>query len=644
MRAITKQINENQKEGARELIELPLSGWQLLGVNLNPDPHDVFTQLNKKLENVRLNGFSKETYDKREEILNLVATSLVETQLKDGTVGKGATKEENKDDDKIWISSEDKVSGLLLLLEAGLTEECLLIANNLINRKEKGVEGINENDREMNLLIDYAALACADEMKTKRFFESAARVLEERLSNNELSIISEVRERMKKELINLKPYRILDLVSREIDEKEHLSGIRLLEIMVQEKGGLEGNGVIGMSDEEFSSFFAQIRSYLTLQEQIDLYGRWCRDGSRAACFLKGIALVAAGFTQRKVKRIKEGLMDLEGLGSKELDPILSNIYLLLGDIKVAEDMLERNENEKFREWCKGVSGDKLGQQCAWCREWLKRDVLVGYRDIDTDPNLDAYFGDRDVIRDIEGPDVDRPEERYKTGTDYTRSWEEGFVRNKKHMVSGIELGNVSDGKSGESVSKRIMKAPSQWAKRMKDTYRMKIGVLTGIGIISMIGVGIYKERPNNKSSFLDNKKSKAEVVISKTNSERDLNRKRTDRLLEDAIRDWHLEKKKVLSGENRDLNRLKTASKDRIRELIIERSQDRMRGERQLIEVEIREVRLLRENNLEADVEATLLYSSRRLNAGGEEISRTSPHTFKRIYRLRQNNGRWIVS
>jgi hypothetical protein len=30
------------------------------------------------------------------------------------------------------------------------------------------------------------------------------------------------------------------------------------------------------------------------------------------------------------------------------------------------------------------------------RDWLGRDVLPGYRDLEADPDLEAYFADRDV--------------------------------------------------------------------------------------------------------------------------------------------------------------------------------------------------------------------------------------------------------
>ena len=68
-----------------------------------------------------------------------------------------------------------------------------------------------------------------------------------------------------------------------------------------------------MDQGSFELFFQQIRRFLTVQEQVDLYGRWERFGSSDASFLSVMALAAAGFSQRKPERVQDARAKLQAL-------------------------------------------------------------------------------------------------------------------------------------------------------------------------------------------------------------------------------------------------------------------------------------------------------------------------------------------
>jgi hypothetical protein len=106
---------------------------------------------------------------------------------------------------------------------------------------------------------------------------------------------------------------------------------------VERRGGLEGNGDDGFAPEDFQTFFKQIRTFLTVQEQLDLFDRWGRQGSPAAEFLATIALTASGFAQRKPERIAAARERLRGSGREGIEPLLANLDLLLGDVEGAKD-------------------------------------------------------------------------------------------------------------------------------------------------------------------------------------------------------------------------------------------------------------------------------------------------------------------
>jgi hypothetical protein len=217
--------------------------------------------------------------------------------------------------------------------------------------------------------------------------------------------LPELRERIQTELEALAPFRVLDLISRDPSAtQERDEGLTLLEHLVQRRGGLEGRADDGFAPEDFQTFFKQIRTFLTVQEQIDLFDRWSKQGSGAADFLASIALTASGFAQRKPEKIAAARERLLASGREGVEPLLANLELLLGDVDGALKRFESGAGGELAAWAARQSDDPLGRLCAWCRDWLSRDVLPGYRDLDADPDLEAYFSDRDVMAWVEQED------------------------------------------------------------------------------------------------------------------------------------------------------------------------------------------------------------------------------------------------
>ena len=193
---------------------------------------------------------------------------------------------------------------------------------------------------------------------------------------------------------------MLDLLSRDLGAVQARSeGLRLLEELVDERGGLEGQRDPRMDAEEFQAFFRQIRAYLTVQEQIDLFSRWSSAPGQqggSADFLATTALTASGFAQRKPERIATARSRLLASGQANIQPLLACLHLLLGQVDEAETTFAQGSSPEIRSWAQRAGEDPLAQLCAYCRDWLARDVLPGYRDLDADADLEAYFADRDV--------------------------------------------------------------------------------------------------------------------------------------------------------------------------------------------------------------------------------------------------------
>ncbi len=303
------------------------------------------------------------------------------------------------------VPSSREVAGLLLLLEAGQAADCFELACRSLQPPQAPTLG-SSREADLTLLAGLACLAAAEEAKQSRHFESAAGILRQGLQLlQRMGQVPEMRERMSRELERLTPYRVLDLLSRDLAAKgERAEGLALLEQLVQQRGGLESNSDPDFSAEEFQAFFRQIRGFLTVQEQVDLFSRWGDDGSAAANFLASTALTASGFAQRKPERIAAARDRLQASGRSGIEPLVANLHLLLGDVDTARAIFEGSANKDLKAWAARHSDDPLAQLCAYCSDWLGRDVLPGYRDLDADPDLEAYFSDRDVVAWVERED------------------------------------------------------------------------------------------------------------------------------------------------------------------------------------------------------------------------------------------------
>ena len=388
-------------------LDLPLDHFRLLGVSPASDAQTVLRTLATRLDRSPDQGFTADTLLARAELLRSSADLLsdgerraaYESQLTSLARGEGTVVA------ALEVPSSREVAGLLLLLEAGQPADCFELACRSLQPPQAPALG-SSREADLTLLAGLACLEAADEAKQSRHFESAAGILRQGLQLlQRMGQVPELRERMHRELECLIPYRVLDLLSRDLVAKvERAEGLSLLEQLVERRGGLEANSDPDFSAEEFQAFFRQIRGFLTVQEQVDLFSRWGDGGSNAADFLATTALTASGFAQRKPERIAAARDRLQASGRSGIEPLLANLHLLLGDVDTARNIFEHGANKDLKAWAARQSDDPLAQLCAYCRDWLSRDVLPGYRDLDADPDLEAYFSDRDVVAWVERED------------------------------------------------------------------------------------------------------------------------------------------------------------------------------------------------------------------------------------------------
>ena len=387
-------------------MDLPIDHFRLLGVSPSAEPDAILRRLQSRIDTPPDQGFTHESLVQRAVLLRRSADLLTDASDRaeyeaallrlseshpNGTVG-------------LDLPASSEVAGLMLLWESHGSVEAFQLARQGLQPPQAPALG---SGREADLTL-LAALACRDaalEEQEQRRYESAAQLLIDGIElQKRMGKLPDQQRELEEDLEALLPFRILDLLSRDLsDQESHQLGLTLLDQLVVARGGLESADDLEQSapltQADFESFFQQIRRFLTVQEQIDLFSSWSETGASDAGFLAVLALTASGFSRRKPECLEQARERLQQLPMAELDPmpILGCLDLLLGNVQAAERHFAAIRDAELQAWFLHHPGDQLASQCEYCRAWLERDVLPGYRDVDASvADLDAWFADRDV--------------------------------------------------------------------------------------------------------------------------------------------------------------------------------------------------------------------------------------------------------
>ncbi len=385
-------------------MELPLDHFRLIGVSPSATSEEILRAFQLRLDKTPDEGFTYEVLTQRSELLRLTADLLTDPEsrreyenlLLNGKSG-------------LEFSSNREVAGLILLWESGSPKETFKTTRKALQPPQTPALG---SSREADLIL-LAALTARDsaiQEQQLRSYSNAADFLHEGIQLlQRMGKLGDMRKELEEDLAALLPYRILDLLSRDlIDQESHKKGLSMLENLIIKRGGLEGNNKSEykeyLNQQEFEAFFQQIKPFLTVQEQIDLFLELQKRGSLEAGFLAFLSLTAIGFSRRKPEKLFEARRILKKLNLSGLDsmPLVGCLDLLLADIDQASARFSSSSDENLRDWLNNYPGDKLEAVCIFCKNWLENDVLVGYRDIDSkEVDLDSWFEDREIQEFIE---------------------------------------------------------------------------------------------------------------------------------------------------------------------------------------------------------------------------------------------------
>ncbi|ASC72392.1 Molecular chaperone DnaJ [Halomicronema hongdechloris C2206] len=332
----------------------------------------------------------------------------------------------------IEIEDQQLVGALLILLELGEYELVIRLGRPYLSSGELSLEGSAASPSQSVLsdIVLTLALACLElgrEQWQQRQYESAAESLE---TGQELLVrenrFPSIRAEIQADLYKLRPYRILELLARPLEQsRERRQGLTLLKAMLQDRGGIDGteDDLSGLSIDDFLRFIQQLRGYLTAAEQQELFEAEARRPSAVAIYLAVYALLARGFAQHQpalVRRAKQLLMRIGIQQDVHLEQAVC--ALLLGQTEESSRALELSQEYEplafIREHSQQAP-DLLPGLCLYAERWLREEVFSHFRDLrQVETSLKDYFANSHVQAYLEampsepmqvgGPPLQRP--------------------------------------------------------------------------------------------------------------------------------------------------------------------------------------------------------------------------------------------
>ncbi len=648
-------------------MELPIDHFRLLGVSPSAKAEAVLRAFQLRLDRTPDQGFTQEVLLQRAELLRLSADLLTDALLREdyeNALLGGAS--------GLELSSNREVAGLILLWEADSPLEAFTLARKALQPPQAPALG---SSREADLAL-VAALSCqsaSQHSQEQRHYQSAALLLQEGIQLlQRMGKLPNERQMLEQELENLLPYRILDLLSRDIgDQESHQEGLQLLDAFVLQRGGLEGGEgpelIGGVEQSDFVLFFHQIRKFLTVQEQLDLFKNWQKRGSIDAGFLGVIVLVAAGFSQRKPERLQQARKSLKSLELPELDkyPLLGCIALLLADVKQAEDYFSRSLDEGLKNWLESYQGEPLAALCDYCRGWLRRDVLPGYRDIDIEPvDLEAWFADRDVQAYVENLERKGALGLAKSSFSFLSSLssegpQQDFDIDEMEFKTNLPMPGglpAVEKETNNSSSKRTYTFINGGFKNLFKSFfsNRQSSLISSLVVFALLAIGSSLGVLNLRNkSLMETSISKQELIEDSTESKSILDssfivkevvpltvKEPSEGQIQTLLQKWLNGKAKVLSGgKDRDLYIV--AREALVKRVELERAKDKLREESQNIKANIISFKLVSQTPKRIEVKVKIEYNDQRIKSSGEIVSETSIPSLKVTYVLGREKELW---
>ena len=649
------------------LLDLPIDHFRLLGVSPSAEPEAILRRLQTRCDSPPDQGFTHEALLQRADLLRRSADLLTDPSDRADYEAALLRLSESHPNGTVGLDlpTSSEVAGLILLWEAHGAVEAFQLARQGLQPPQAPALG---SGREADLTL-LAALACRDaalEEQDQRRYESAAQLLIDGIQlQQRMGKLPDQQRLLEDALQALTPFRILDLLSRDLgDQASHQRGLTLLDELVVARGGLEAADVDGdhqgsLTQADFESFFHQIRRFLTVQEQIDLFSRWFEAGAADAGFLTVLALTAAGFSRRKPEFLEQARERIQTLANADLDPmpLMGCLDLLLGNVKDAERHFAVLRDADLQAWFLNHPGDRLAAQCEYCRAWLERDVLPGYRDVDASvADLDAWFADRDVQGYVDR--LDRKASRQPLTEEMPLDWSTAGTAS---LDSSFDLAEPDPDAESEDVAVPLPFWQQRWLRPAAVALALVGIAVGGIALVrrNLDYAPLVPETASETTEVEEQKQVEEQAEVDASSmppadepvaslkpdlrpsapSEPLVSDAPTEAELQALVQGWLDAKALILSGQAADLSVV--AREPLLKRVERERAIDAAAGRSKLIDASITSIEVLDRKPLRIELRAQVAYSDRLQGADGGVIEETAPSDFSVTYVLGRDGTQW---
>ena len=338
--------------------------------------------------------------------------------------------------------------------------------------------------------------------------------------------------------------------------------------------------------------------------------------------------------------------------------------LLLGEVDRAQATFKQAAPPELKRWAELQSPDPLAQLCAYCRDWLSRDVLPGYRDLEADPDLEAYFADRDVQAYVE--QQDRPASPAAatppalTFTTRPHSWDKPLI-DPQASFGGIgspaAAGSPNFDKDedeyddGEGEEEPWL-AGWRWPQLQRPS-RLFLAVCVGVALVTLAAV--MRLRPQAPGA------SRTPIAVEPappplpapvpataavpTSAELPLRADSPSEAQVQALLEaWLDAKAATLAGKDSRMPVEGLARASLVGRLEAERASDQARGETQTISTSITGLTIEERDTNRIAATVILSYSDQRLNAKGDPEGEPTKLQLRNRYVFGREGGIWRVA
>lgn len=313
----------------------------------------------------------------------------------------------------IEIPSAQLIGALLILHELGEYELALQLGVDYFNSPEFSCETDNlRTDAQENIILSVtlAYMELGREQWHRREYENAAisGQMGINLLNRE-SLFPQIKEELQLDLYKLRPYRVLELISQNKEgSKARKQGFQLLGEMLVQRQGIEGKGEdrSGLGFDQFLCFVQQLRTYLTSQEQQELFDNDSQSKSAIANYLAVYALLGRGFNLKQPELILRAQRKLDYLSEKQdvaweqavVELLLGHTEKAISKLQSSHDLSKLEQVQRHSD----LNTDLLPGMCIYGEKWLQEDVIAQFADLtDIRLTLKEYFADSQVQKYLE---------------------------------------------------------------------------------------------------------------------------------------------------------------------------------------------------------------------------------------------------